>query len=72
MNSMGWQQTLAELPLAHGGPVLSGVIKQQPADFMVEEQLGFVTLSLGPRILRTATAALAEITASQLLWGDMG
>lgn len=36
------------------------------------EHLGFITLGLGPRILRTETAALAVITACQLLWGDMG
>jgi tRNA pseudouridine13 synthase len=41
MNSMSWQQTQSDLPFAHGGPLLSGIIKQQPADFIVEEQLGF-------------------------------
>lgn len=33
---------------------------------------GFVTISLGPRILRFETAALAMLTLSQFLWGDMG
>ncbi len=28
-------------------------------------------ISLGPRILRTETAALAAVTACQLLWGDL-
>lgn len=32
--------------------------------------LGFIGVSLGPRILRTETAALAAITSVQLLWGD--
>lgn len=36
------------------------------------EKLGFTTLGLGPRTLRTETAALAVITACQLLWGDIG
>ena len=31
---------------------------------------GFIGVSLGPRILRTETAALAAITSAQLLWGD--
>jgi 16S rRNA (uracil1498-N3)-methyltransferase len=31
---------------------------------------GFVPVSLGPRILRTETAAIAAITAMQTLWGD--
>lgn len=32
---------------------------------------GFTPLRLGPRILRTETAALAAITAVQTQWGDM-
>lgn len=31
---------------------------------------GFAGVTLGPRILRTETAALAAITSAQLLWGD--
>jgi 16S rRNA (uracil1498-N3)-methyltransferase len=33
---------------------------------------GFVPISLGPRILRSETAALALICLLQFLWGDMG
>lgn len=33
---------------------------------------GFRGVSLGPRVLRTETAALACVTAAQLLWGDLG
>jgi len=33
---------------------------------------GFNGIKLGPRILRTETAALAAITSVQLLWGDLG
>jgi 16S rRNA (uracil1498-N3)-methyltransferase len=32
---------------------------------------GFVAVRLGPRVLRTETAALALLTAVQLLWGDL-
>jgi len=32
---------------------------------------GFKGVQLGPRILRTETAALAAITALQVLWGDL-
>lgn len=35
------------------------------------EVAGFTPVSLGPRILRTETAALAAIVAAQLAWGDM-
>jgi 16S rRNA (uracil1498-N3)-methyltransferase len=31
---------------------------------------GFQSVQLGPRILRTETAALAAISAMQTLWGD--
>jgi len=36
------------------------------------EKRGFHPVALGPRILRTETAALAAISACQALWGDMG
>lgn len=32
---------------------------------------GFVSIRLGPRILRTETAALAALSAIQVLWGDL-
>jgi len=34
-------------------------------------QHGFTGVRLGPRILRTETAALTAISAAQLLWGDL-
>ena len=33
-------------------------------------QMGFVPVLLGPRVLRTETAAIAGISALQTLWGD--
>lgn len=33
-------------------------------------QQGFVAVRLGPRVLRTETAALAALAALQILWGD--
>lgn len=36
------------------------------------KDFGFIPVRLGPRILRTETAALAILTAVQLLWGDLG
>lgn len=35
------------------------------------ETNGFQTVCLGPRILRTETAALATLSALQVLWGDL-
>ena len=34
------------------------------------QQVGFVPVLLGPRVLRTETAAIAGIAALQTLWGD--
>lgn len=33
---------------------------------------GYRAIRLGPRVLRTETAALAALAAAQLLWGDLG
>lgn len=33
-------------------------------------QVGFIPILLGPRVLRTETAAIAGVTALQTLWGD--
>ena len=38
----------------------------------IAKQAGFIPVQLGPRILRTETAALAALTAVQVLWGDLG
>lgn len=35
------------------------------------EFAGFTAVSLGPRVLRTETAALAAISVAQTLWGDL-
>ena len=35
------------------------------------ESAGFMSLRLGPRVLRTETAPLAAITALQMKWGDI-
>jgi 16S rRNA (uracil1498-N3)-methyltransferase len=37
---------------------------------MMARQAGFAPVLLGPRVLRTETAAIAAITALQMLWGD--
>jgi 16S rRNA (uracil1498-N3)-methyltransferase len=41
------------------------------AEVYATEQGGFKTVQLGPRILRTETAALASITALQSIYGDL-
>ncbi len=40
------------------------------AETGLAQRRGFVALKLGPRVLRTETAALAALAAMQTLWGD--
>ncbi|MBF0627933.1 MAG: 16S rRNA (uracil(1498)-N(3))-methyltransferase [Magnetococcales bacterium] len=66
---------LKELP--HPGNAITlligpeGGLSAEEVD-LARERLGFVTVSLGPRILRAETAAIITVAACQLLWGDMG
>jgi 16S rRNA (uracil1498-N3)-methyltransferase len=39
-------------------------------EVLMAHQAGFTSILLGPRVLRTETAALAGLTALQTLWGD--
>lgn len=41
-----------------------------PEEERLAESAGFVPLRLGPRVLRTETAAVATLAAMQALWGD--
>lgn len=43
-----------------------------PQEEALARERGFAAFTLGPRILRTETAALAAISALQTLWGDFG
>ncbi|MDV3237995.1 MAG: RsmE family RNA methyltransferase, partial [Gammaproteobacteria bacterium] len=42
-----------------------------PAERALAVQAGFLRMRLGPRILRTETAALAALAALQGVWGDL-
>ncbi|MEO5372447.1 MAG: 16S rRNA (uracil(1498)-N(3))-methyltransferase [Magnetococcus sp. DMHC-1] len=60
----------------HGSPLTlltgpEGGLDAEEVAF-AREKLGFLAVGLGPRILRTETAALAVLTMVQTLWGDMG
>jgi 16S rRNA (uracil1498-N3)-methyltransferase len=41
-----------------------------PEEQQAAERAGFAPVRLGPRVLRTETAAVAAIAALQALWGD--
>jgi 16S rRNA (uracil1498-N3)-methyltransferase len=44
----------------------------EPAESSRLVAAGFEPAGLGPRVLRAETAAIAAVTALQLLWGDLG
>lgn len=41
---------MERFPHAHGGPLLRGVLRAEPADFIVEEQLGFEPAGAGEHV----------------------
>ena len=61
---------------AHSKPNVAATLLIGPeGGFSADEanislQTGFVPVLLGPRVLRTETAAIASISALQTLWGD--
>jgi 16S rRNA (uracil1498-N3)-methyltransferase len=70
--SPGAASTLRELPRPAGGIVLlvgpeGGLSPREQDD---ARAAGFTPLRLGPRVLRTETAALAALAAMQATWGD--
>ena len=66
-------------PLAREGPRPAAVLALvgpaggwEPHESERLREAGFEAASLGPRILRAETAAIAAVTALQVLWGDLG
>jgi len=59
-------------PTAEGIVLLSGPEGGfSPSERAQAEAAGFMRVRFGPRILRAETAAIAALTAAQLLWGDL-
>lgn len=63
---------LAQLPRPSGELILLAGPEGgfDPAERIAARAAGLVAARLGPRVLRTETAALAAIAALQALWGD--
>lgn len=66
------QSTLRDLP-PPAGPVWLVAGPEggfEPEEAALVTDFGFTPVRLGPRVLRTETAALAAVAAMQALWGD--
>ena len=70
----GGEHALGDLPAPQGGLVL--LVGPEGGFSSQEEQLarqhGFLAVGLGPRMLRSETAAITAVAACQVLWGDLG
>lgn len=65
---------LAQMPIQKNSRIIlmigpEGGLSER--EIQLAEQKNFLPLNLGPRVLRTETAAVAAITALQCLFGDM-
>ncbi|MES2407177.1 MAG: 16S rRNA (uracil(1498)-N(3))-methyltransferase [Pseudomonadota bacterium] len=67
------QHTLHTLPRPEGAvTILAGPEGGfAAAEYSAALAAGFIPVRLGPRVLRTETAALAALAAMQTLWGDL-
>lgn len=69
----GMKAAHAEFPNARRiGIVIGPEGGMSEAEVRALEEIGAKQISLGPRILRTETAAIAAATMAMLLWGDIG
>jgi 16S rRNA (uracil1498-N3)-methyltransferase len=66
------EQSLRSLPPPAGRIVLLAGPEGglSPREAALAQDYGFIAVRLGPRVLRTETAALAALAAIQALWGD--
>ena len=65
------EHALADLPPVGKLQMLIGAEGGlDPQEELAARQVGFQAVRLGPRVLRTETAALAALAAMQALWGD--
>ena len=71
MLAPGAEVALTELAPAKNVQLLVGAEGGlDPQEVIAAQQAGFRAVRLGPRVLRTETAALAALAAMQALWGD--
>ena len=67
-------RALVDMLLPQQCPICAGIVGPEGGLSPTETELaagkGFVAVRLGPRVLRTETAALAALAAIQFRWGD--
>ena len=69
----GLKAACAEFPEAKDiGIVIGPEGGMSEAEIHALEELGAKQITLGPRILRTETAAITAVAIAMLLWGDIG
>lgn len=76
MLAPGSAQTLGRIAPPKPGAKIELLIGAEgglaPEEIELARAAGYVSVRLGPRILRTETAGLAALAAIQCLWGDFG
>ncbi len=67
-------EALARQPAPHGAVTLVAGPEGgfDPREIAALRAAGVIAVALGPRILRTETAAVAALAVMQALWGDLG
>jgi 16S rRNA (uracil1498-N3)-methyltransferase len=58
-----------------GGPIILLIGPEgglSEGEIELAQDKGFIPVCVGPRVLRTETAAVAALAAMQVLWGDAG
>jgi 16S rRNA (uracil1498-N3)-methyltransferase len=70
----GAHPSLASLPVDPSAPLVLLIGPAggfEPAEAEALQAAGFAAASLGPRVLRAETAAVAAVAIAQALWGDL-
>ena len=69
-SGVGRLDALALIPESVSAP--ASLLARGLVEYEDAEVAGFTAVSLGPRILRTETAAAAALAVMQAAWGDLG
>ena len=65
------EHALATVPAAPSALLIGPEGGLAPGEIAAARTAGFMTVRLGPRVLRTETAGIAALAAVNVLWGDL-